>query len=317
MRKNNFGNRYKILLLLFCAPLFSLAQSYSVSATIDSTKILIGQHARIVVELQTGVNAPLQLPFYDEGLNEALEFVKIPQFDTVKNDGSQLVMNITFTITSFRDGKYDFRIGPFIVNAADTLWSNAIELHVLDFPVDLQGDIKDIKPLQQTVYTWRDYIWYIVGIVALLLAIAACVIILIKRPKHIPLFVKEEVIIPPHEKALTALEELKAKKLCEHDKYKQFYTELTDILRSYFEDAFDIQTFEKTSDEMIFDIAASGKVSHVIVSELQTIVKEADLVKFAKYIPILQTAYQHSGMALHIINETAPKEPKKNKTIEK
>ncbi|MCL2327266.1 MAG: hypothetical protein FWC39_02000 [Bacteroidetes bacterium] len=298
------------LLLVLCVPTFVAAQTYSVSATIDSTKILIGQHARIVVELKTGTDASLQLPFYDEGLNEALEFVKPPQIDTTKNDGSQLVMNITFTITSFRDGKYDFRIGPFIVNAADTLWSNAIELLVLDFPVDLQGDIKDIKPLQQAVYTWRDYIWYIVGIVVLLLAIAACVIILIKRPKHIPLFVKEEVIIPPHEKALTALEELKAKKLCEHDKYKQFYTELTDILRSYFEDAFGIQTFEKTSDEMIFDIVASGKVSQVIVNELQTIVHEADLVKFAKYIPILQTAYQHSGMALHIINETAPKDKK-------
>jgi hypothetical protein len=296
---------------VLCAPLGLRAQTYSVSATIDSTKILIGQHAHVIVELKTGVDASLQLPFYDEGLNEALEFVKVPQIDTVKNDGSQLVMNIIFTITSFRDGKYDFRIGPFVVNAADTLWSNAIELHVLDFPVDLEQDIKDIKPLQQTVYTWRDYIWYIVAAVLLLLAIAACVIILIKRPKHIPLFVKEEIQIPPHEKALQQLEELKAKKLCEHDKYKQFYTELTDILRLYFEDAFGIQTFEKTSDEMIFDIAASGSVSSAIVSELQAIVHEADLVKFAKHVPLLQIAYQHSGMALHIINEPAPKEPKK------
>ncbi len=303
--------KFFIILSLFCAPLFSLAQSYSVSATIDSTKILIGQHTHVVVELQTGTDASLQLPFYDEGLNEALEFVKTPQIDTVKNDGTQLVQQIAFTITSFRDGKYDFRIGPFVVNDKDTLWSNAIELHVLDFPVDLQGDIKDIKPLLPVVYTWRDYIWYIVGIGVLLLLIAVCVVILIKRPKAVKLFVKEEPKIPPHEKALTSLEELKAKKLCEHDKYKQFYTELTDILRLYFEDAFGIQTFEKTSDEMIFDLASSGKVPQGIVNELQVIVNEADLVKFAKYVPILQTAYQHSGMALHIINETAPKEPKK------
>ncbi|MDR0941497.1 MAG: hypothetical protein LBM68_04645, partial [Bacteroidales bacterium] len=126
----------------------------------------------------------------------------------------------------------------------------------------------------------------------------------------VKLFVKEEIIIPPHEKALAALEELKAKKLCEHDKYKQFYTELTDILRTYFEEAFGIQTFEKTSDEMLFDIAASGKVSATIIDELRLILQEADLVKFAKHIPILQTAYQHSGMALHIINETVPKESK-------
>lgn len=310
MQLQNYINKILVLLAL-CTPLFSLAQTYSVSATIDSTKILIGQHARVVVELQTGSNTSLQLPFYDEGLNEALEFVKTPQIDTVKNDGTQLVMNITFSITSFRDGKYDFRIGPFIVNAADTLWSNAIELHVLDFPADLEQDIKDIQPLRQVVGTWRDYRWYIVGAFLLWCIIAVCIFIVVKKPKAVKLFAKEEPKIPPHEKALQQLEELKAKKLCEHDKYKQFYTELTDILRSYFEDAFGIQTFEKTSDEMIFDIASSGKVPQGIVNELQVIVNEADLVKFAKYVPILQTAYQHSGMALYIINETAPKEPKK------
>lgn len=292
------------------APLVSLAQSYSVAATIDSAKILIGQQAHVVVELQTGTAANMQLPFYDEGFNEALEFVKTPRIDTLKNDGEQLQVNLTFAITSFREGKYNLRIGPFVVNNADTLWSNAIELHVLDLPVDLQGDIKDILPLQQTQYTWRDYIWHILGALLLLGAIAAVIFVLVKKPKAVKLFVKEEPQIPPHTQALQQLEELKQKKLCEHDKYKQFYTELTDILRSYFEAAFGIQTFETTSDEMIFNIASSGKVSATVVDELRAIVHEADLVKFAKHIPILQTAYQHNGMALHIINETAPQELK-------
>ncbi|MDR2963115.1 MAG: hypothetical protein LBU90_05745 [Bacteroidales bacterium] len=311
MQRTIFSVRYIVWVLVFCLPAVAFGQSFSVTATIDSTKILIGQQARVVVELHAGVNAAVQLPFYDEGLNEALEFVKTPQIDTMQNDGTQLVVNLIFTITGFREGTYDFRIGPFVVNERDTLWSNTMELQVVDFPVDLQGDIQDIQPLQPVIYSWRDYIWYIAGIAFLLILIAVCIIIWVKRPKQLPLFTKEEVIIPAHEKALQQLEALKAKKLCEHDKYKQFYTELTDIVRAYFAERYGIQTFEKTSDELIFDIAAGGKVAHSVVNDLRMVLQEADLVKFAKHTPLLQTAYQHSGMVLYIITETAEKESNK------
>lgn len=90
--------------------------------------------------------------------------------------------------------------------------------------------------------------------------------------------------VPPHVKALEALENLHQKKLWQQDKTKAYYSELSDILRTYFEEEMNFNAMEMTSEEIIEIV--SKKTHYDIINKLKQILTTSDLVKFAKHRPL-------------------------------
>ena len=107
-----------------------------------------------------------------------------------------------------------------------------------------------------------------------------------KKPK-----VEEIVYASPIEKATAHLKTLEKKSLVERGEVKAYYSELTDIVRTYIEEAIEIPAMESTTDELIaaFKIAIVKKklaLNDETIKNLERVLKQADLVKFAKSKPL-------------------------------
>jgi hypothetical protein len=100
------------------------------------------------------------------------------------------------------------------------------------------------------------------------------------------------------------LEKLRAKKLWQTGKIKDYHTELTDILRKYFEDRFHIMAMESTTAEILEDLEAKTLIAKENREVLSRILLMADLVKFAKYLPLPEEHDHSMEYAVDFINKT-------------
>ena len=106
-----------------------------------------------------------------------------------------------------------------------------------------------------------------------------------KRPEKEVVIEAAKPGIPAHTLAVSKLKGLREKKLWQRGEVKQYYIELSDILREYIEKRYMIKTHEKTTDEIFaglkyIDIAKENK------NILRQILTLSDLVKFAKEKPL-------------------------------
>jgi hypothetical protein len=131
---------------------------------------------------------------------------------------------------------------------------------------------------------------------------------LMRRKKKQPLFGRAKPQIPPHVKALEALEALRAKHLWQQGRIKEYHSVLTDIVRIYIEGRFGVDALEMVTSEVLDAMRASGQLDEPNLEGLRRILQTADMVKFAKYNPLPD---EHDGSfrsAVRFVNETAPKE---------
>ena len=248
---------------LYIALLFSIcsitacsvfAQNISVSATMDSNSILIGNRAHIKVEITYDIkNGPVSIQWTPIGdtLVSKVPVVKKSKIDTVIPDSTRPTMMRqiqNLTITCFDSGYYAIPPFDFIINGdtAHKQSSEALMLQVRTIPIDTAKGIKDIKAPIQVPFSWLEILPYIGWGLLGLAVIAAIVYFLVKyfkNKKPEPIVIKEPPV-PIDVKALKALEELGMKKLWQEGKIKEYQSGITDILREYIDARFGIQGLE-------------------------------------------------------------------------
>jgi len=89
----------------------------------------------------------------------------------------------------------------------------------------------------------------------------------------------------PKERALYELNELLARDFIGKGKIKEFYLELTMVVRRYIERAHAIRAPEQTTEEFLGAAAKNPEFSREVVLKLRIFLQTADLVKFAAYCP--------------------------------
>jgi len=133
--------------------------------------------------------------------------------------------------------------------------------------------------------------------------------------------VKEEKplykVLPPFEEAIYKLNELDNKLLWQNNQVKEYYSELTEIVRNYIERELQVPALEKTTDEIIemlrdFHDAKTIYTSTETIKKLRELLQEADLVKFAKSKPISIEIEEDRKDAQEIISNLKPKPIKKD-----
>ena len=109
--------------------------------------------------------------------------------------------------------------------------------------------------------------------------------------------------LPPHVAAIRALEALHNQKLWQNNRHKQYYSGLTDILRTYIAARWGIGAMEMTSDEII---AAMRPVElpDKARMDLTAILRDGDLVKFAKATPPAEENEADYLKAYYFVEET-------------
>lgn len=313
---SNYSRFVQEGLFLFCFLIstFSFSQNITATATLDTNAILIGQQAKIKLQVEYKTDqgeVKIDFPKIADTIIKQIEVVaqsKVERFIRDSSDMSRLAQTQTFIITSFDSGYYAIPPFRFIVNGDS---SKAIETEPLLFSVntvtvDTTKNIKEIKPPIEVPFSWKEYLPYAywgLGGMALLAGILFFIHHYLKnrKPKILPEIIVPK--IPPHVTALEQLEKLKDQKLWQQGKLKQYHSELSDIIRQYIEHRFYIHAMEQVTDEIMHSFRTVD-MHDELKMKLRQVLFLSDLVKFAKEQPLPNENEFSWSSAYEFVNAT-------------
>lgn len=300
-------------LILLISPLVSLANvgHISLKASLDSAHIIMGKQTTLHIEIvdNNGVNGALPILDADTIIAE-IEVISKSQADTIDLENNRRQINQDIIIQSFDSGLYTIPPIQYIVGK-DTFKANPLVLKVI--PVSV-GSLQTIHGQADVIYPnsrWYDFLpdfitdywgWILVVIIVILGAIFGLLLYKKKLPIALTPVQKE---IPPYELAIQLLERLRDEKLCERGQEKEFYTRLTDILRSYIDSRFGINAMEMTTTQIIESLNNNNETIRS-KSYVEQVLEIADFVKFAKVRPLPDDNVKSYNWALQFVKETKP-----------
>jgi uncharacterized protein (UPF0335 family) len=126
-----------------------------------------------------------------------------------------------------------------------------------------------------------------------------------KKVKILP--TQPEVILPAHVVALQKLEQIRTEKIWQQGQIKQFYTDITDVIREYLEKGYDINAMELTTDEIVALVKKNKDLDEIRVV-LKEMLELSDLVKFAKFVPLENENERVVLNAFMIVEKTTKEE---------
>ena len=302
--------KYALSLLLFVAlfPLQGAAQGVTVDVSIDSLQRLVGEQARIKLEVSCGAKQKVQLPLFADTLVTGVEVVDIARADTqYLNNRERMLITQEYVVTSFDSAVY--HLPPFEVMVDEKpYYSDRLALMVYSMEVDEANPDKFFGPwdIVEIPYTWQDLKPLVWKSLLLLPLIALIVYLIIRYRDNKPIIrlVKVEPKLPPHQAAMQEISRIKAEKSWQKGDPKEYYTELTEVLRVYIAERFGFNAMEKTATEII-DYLNESKDKGA-VEDLKQLFETADLVKFAKYAPLLNENDMNLMSAIDFIDRTKP-----------
>lgn len=279
----------------------------SISSQVDNSRVYIGDLITYTVTVTHDKDVKVDLP----GLGANLGGFEIRDYNVhepKKKDGL-ITSAVDYTISTFFTG--EFEIPPLTVmyytpedTASKTLSTEKIKIVVESVKPSEAGDIKDIKPpVEIPRDLWHLVKWLVLGGVLAVLAFLIFIIYRRKKAGKGLLPVREAPPRPPHEVAYEALDQLRDSDLLENGRIKEFYTEISEIIRQYIEGRYFIVAMEMTTTEVMEGLSTT-EVSEDNFNLFQTFLDQSDLVKFAKHIPSKDENEAILNMAYEIVNRT-------------
>lgn len=290
---NKLRNILLVIATLLALSAAAQSERPEVRATLSPDSVLLGDEVLLTIDVRKDQVQVIGFPTFDTGENGELELIEELPLDTVERDGRRQHLRKRYRLAAYGEGTLALGRTPLLYldkNIEDTIYSaDSLVLYIEPIVIDTTTmTINDIKRPREMPLRWGEfsgYLWRGAVIVALLIALIALIVWLIhkyniKMPN--PFRPKEEV--PPHVVAIKALEALHHQKLWQNNRHKEYYSGLTDILRRYIADRYEVGAMEMTTDEIVATtkpIEMPDKSRRNLVEILRT----ADLVKFAKAIP--------------------------------
>jgi len=287
--ERNFRRKLLLSSVFVLLSFSSFAQK--IEASIDSLSIKIGQELTYKIEVEVDTTSLVVFP---EGQTfQPLEMIESYQVEATKmNDRFRLIKK--YGLTQFDSGKYTIPRQKILIGDYEFL-TDSLQVEVNNIVVDTtkQGlyDIKPIIEVNKSASKW----WLYALIVLLILAIIAFLLYwFIWREK--PLTEEEKAaLLPPYERAKLALQALDNAHYLENNEIKAYYSDLTQIIRKYLDEKVYDRALESTTDQLInrLNLLKDGNqidISKDDIKNIETILKRADLVKFAKSKPDIELA---------------------------
>ncbi len=306
--------KYKWILLvklfvLFC-PAAALCQPVKVGVSTDSTAIMIGDGITLSLSAEYDPQKfQVKFPTVSDTFNH-FEKTGKPQSDTLTKD-ERIRITQKIQITNFDSGvwivpKMSFTIKPLQGDTAYNILCDSIPIWVNSPVVDTSKPFKPIFGIRSASLPLQQIILYVV--LALFVVAALCFIVWYvykKRKQNDQQKMQEapEEQLLPHEKALQALQLLNVTQLWQQGLEKEYHTALTDIMRTYLEEQFQINCFEKTSSEIVSQVKRVKALS-TSRKELRHLFETADMVKFAKSNPTAEQHQECLSLAIAVVEES-------------
>lgn len=310
----------KLRLGAMCFLLFTFGVTAQVTTEVDTTSIRIGEQISYKIQVETDST---NLVVFPEGQTFLpLEMVEALEVDTTKNT-KKLQLLREYKLTQFDSGAYYIPRQKVIIGD-NPFYTDSLKVEVNTIEIDTtkQGlyDIKPIIEVEKSSSKWWLYVLIILAIVGL---IAFLLWWFIWRQK--PLTEEEEIaLLPPYERAQLAMSKLKEKNYLIKEDLKSYYSDLTFLIRKFLDEKVYDRSLESTTDELIdrLQLLKDGNqfsFSKETISNIETIFKRADLVKFAKSKPDIALAeldQQTIEKELESINALLPEPTEEEKLLD-
>lgn len=307
-----------IFISLFFFVHYKLFTQINIEAKLDTSIIKIGEQSTLTLKLSSSVTDTIIWPVFKDTIAGKIEIVKKNKIDTIIDslDITKRILQQKLILTSFDSGYHPIPPIRFYIkkgkdDSTNYAESEALLLSVLTVKVDTTKEIKDIKAILKVPFSIKGWVkqywqWIALGIIVLVLTILSY--LYYKRKKSKVPEIKEKIIVKklPHKEAMEKLTLLKEKKLWQQGKIKEYYSELSNIIREYIEKRFFIPALEQTTPEILYSI--HRKLNDESYHKLSELLSLADIVKFAKEKPVASENEHYFNLAVDFVKITANKE---------
>lgn len=288
--------RFILIVCFGISVFFATAQNLKVNAVLDSSKIRIGEQVKLDLYITYNPNEkPLEIkwPGIGDTITGKIEVISVTEIDTTMPDKSNpnvIQQHQQLLISAYDSGYFAIPPFKFLLNndTANPYYTEALLLEVHTVPTDSSlVKTKDIKEPFGEPFNWmwyKNYFYW--GLAALVFVVGLFLIIrYYNRKRRNILQEPEKPKVPAHITALASLEKIREEKIWQQQKVKEYYSSITDTVRLYIEERFQIPALESTSDELL-TIMRSQVIDSLSKEKLKQILVLSDFVKFAKMIPV-------------------------------
>lgn len=269
----------------------NLSQNVEVDGKVESTDVQVGKPFTFDLSLKVPYGWFVEWnDFASDTLSEQLDIIKRSEVERTADADSNVIVKQQLTLMTFDTGQIQVpSVGLTYARSFDDpnrlkAYTDPIRLYSTTMTVDTTQAFKPIvEPISAPVTMKEVFPWILAFLLLVLLVLG--IWLLVRRRKR---KVDENgnivrgPVIPPYDKAVSDLENLRQQKLWQSGKVKEYFSSLTDIAREYIEGQFGVNAVEMTTDDILEEIKPLH-FSQETYSKLKETMEVADLVKFAKY----------------------------------
>lgn len=224
---------------------------------------------------------------------------------TVTRENGQQTHSKVYRLTTFETGPIE--LPPPVIeirrpgDVVEELSLDPVVVMVRSVLQELESGDTELRPLKAPIPEPVNW-WFWGSVITLILLLLGGAVWWYRRQSggDVTHFVEP----PAHERALAALEELRAKDFLQKGLFEEYYTEISAIVRRYIEDRFGLKAPEMTTEEFLHATAGEAAMSSDHKSALDVFLNQCDLVKFARYRPQVDEAAGVFDAARKFIIET-------------
>ncbi len=285
MKKFNLFFSIFSLLLISLPVNAARAEGIEVKAAVDKDIVTIGDKIRYAVTVSAPKGIEVEFPAIEANIGEFS--VRDSGFSRKAFFGKITLIN-RYVLDAFKPGKYTMpELTIKYRRPGETEWK---EVKTGEIPVEVESvlakypDASDIRDIKGPVGLPSKYTFLLYTLIAIIVALLAAATFMYIRNRRLAK-AAEMASRLPHETAYERLRALKAKGLPGKGRIEEYYVELSNIVRCYLEDRFNLRAPEMTSEEFLSGLKEEEKLSRAHKALLKEFLFHCDLVKFAKYGP--------------------------------
>ena len=267
------------------------AQNVEVEGKVNDTKVQVGKPFTLDLSLKVPYGWFVEWnDFAIDTLSEQLDIIKRSEVERTADADSNVIVKQQLTLMTFDTGQIQVpAVGLTYAKSFDDpdrlkAYTDPINLYSTTISVDTTMAYKPIvEPIAAPVQMKEVFPWILA---VLLMALVVFGIWYWRKHRKTKVDADGNIVrgpvIPPYDKAVGDLENLRQQKLWQSGKVKEYFSSLTDIAREYIEGQFGVNAVEMTTDDILEEVKPLH-FSQETYNKLKETMEVADLVKFAKY----------------------------------
>lgn len=301
-------NIFLFIILIFSEVVF--AQNVTALAGTDTSDYLVGDYIQFSIRVEYDDGIRISPPSLTDKMSP-LEVIKVQPvtFEEEKN-----VQQFNYIISGYDSARVvipPIPITYFTANNSEpqTVETNEVVVFIHTLEVNPAEDIKDVKAPVRIPFDWVFWL-IIILIIILLSSIGYYLYNRFRKTEGEERIIKRTPPIPIHVIAFRALEELDKKKLWQKGEVKEYHSEITEIIRKYFEDRYSFNSLEMTTAQSM-SVLNRLMDNQKMIDTTKKFLENADMVKFAKFVPLPSINEEMMKQAYDIVDKTKRDEDNK------